>query len=102
MHNGLFTDFTGILRMYNHGVTFNSRVQKKPGAPPLSPLIRPLGMDNIEIAALESFLHTLSRRPHFVETPTLPGFDQTGQISAQRIESVETESHIFEDNPEED
>ena len=22
MHNGLFTDFTGILRMYNHGITF--------------------------------------------------------------------------------
>lgn len=72
MHNGLFTNFTGILRMYNHGITFNSRVQKKPGAPPLSPLIQPLGMTMEEIQALESFLHTLNRIPHFVRTPDLP------------------------------
>ena len=41
MHNGLFTDFTGILRMYNHGVTYSAR--PRPGTPELSPLIRPWG-----------------------------------------------------------
>lgn len=102
MHNGLFTNFTGILRMYNHGITFNSRVQKKPGAPPLSPLIQPLGMDKKEIAALESFLRTLSRIPHFVETPTLPGFDRKGSTAAQRVKPVKTRRNLLENNTKED
>ena len=72
MHNGLFTSFTGILRMYNHGVTFNSRVQRKTNAPPLSPLIKPLGLSKSEVAALEDFLKSLSRIPRFVEPPELP------------------------------
>ena len=72
MHNGLFTDFTGILRMYNHGVTFDSRVQRRPGAPRLSPLIQPLGLTKSEISALEDFLKSLSRIPRFVEPPALP------------------------------
>ena len=102
MHNGLFTNFTGILRMYNHGITFDSRVQKKPGAPPLSPLIRPLGMDKKEIAAVESFLRTLSRIPHFVETPTLPGFDQQRNTTAQQENPVKPPRNLFENNIEED
>ena len=69
MHNGLFTNFDGVLRLYNHGVTFNSRVQKKPNAPPLSPLIRPLGMSKTEIASLDAFLNALGRIPRFVEAP---------------------------------
>ena len=99
MHNGLFTNFTGILRMYNHGITFNSRVQKKPGAPPLSPLIRPLGMNEMEIAALESFLRTLSRIPHFVETPTLPGFDRTAKTMPN---SVNFPNNIYQNHTKED
>ena len=71
MHNGLFTDFTGILRMYNHGMTFNSRRAAK--EPPLSPLIRPLGLSGAEIEALEAFLHALNRHPHIVRPPPLPG-----------------------------
>ena len=70
MHNGLFTDFTGILRMYNSGITFAAR--SRPGAPELSPLIRPLGLDNSEIEALEAFLDTIGRSPPFVEPPALP------------------------------
>ena len=70
MHNGLFTNFTGILRMYNHGVTFAAR--PRAGAPELSPLIRPLGLDRDELDALEAFLETIGRRPAFVETPALP------------------------------
>ena len=71
MHNGLFTSFTGILRMYNHGITFGSeRVYKNP---PLSPLIRPLGLSDAEIEALEAFLRTLNRHPRIVRPPPLPG-----------------------------
>ena len=72
MHNGLFTNFTGILRMYNAGVTFNSRVRYRPGTPPLSPLIQPLGLTDEEIDDLESFLVSLSRIPRHVFAPELP------------------------------
>ena len=72
MHNGLFTNFTGILRLYNHGVTFNSSVRYRPGTPPLSPLIRPLGLTDAEIDDLESFLVSLSRIPRHIFAPELP------------------------------
>ena len=72
MHNGLFTDLTGILRMYNNGITFNSSVRYRPGAPPLSPLIKPLGLTKEEIAELEAFLLSVSRTPRHVFAPTLP------------------------------
>ncbi len=88
MHNGLFTDFTGILRMYNHGITFSAR--PRPGAPELSPLVRPLGLDSSELAALEAFLDTLSRRPSFVEPPELPGFD----ASAHRLQTESQSSAL--------
>ena len=88
MHNGLFTDFTGILRMYNHGITFSAR--PRPGAPELSPLVRPLGLDSSELAALEAFLDTLSRRPSFVEPPELPGFD----ASANRLQTESQSSAL--------
>ena len=70
MHNGLFDDFTGILRMYNRGIPAGARA--RPGAPELSPLIRPLGLDGHEIEALEAFLGAIGRRPAFVEPPALP------------------------------
>ena len=70
MHNGLFTDFTGILRMYNSGITHAAR--PRPGAPELSPLIQPLGLNNSEIEALEAFLDTIGHQPPFVEPPILP------------------------------
>lgn len=71
MHNGLFTDFTGILRMYNHGITFSSRYVPK--EPALSPLIKPLGLEKSEIQALEAFLKALSQHPRIVRPPPLPG-----------------------------
>ena len=88
MHNGLFTDFTGILRMYNNGVTFSARV--RPGAPELSPLIRPLGLENNEIEALEAFLETIGRRSPFVEPPDLPGVAESDSDTGAAIESVTT------------
>lgn len=72
MHNGLFTNFKGILRMYNHGVTYNSRVRYREGSPPLSPLIKPLGLTDTELDDLEAFLHSVSRVPRHVFAPELP------------------------------
>jgi len=80
MHNGLFDNFTGILRMYNHGVTYGAR--KRPGAPELSPLIRPLGLDSRELEALEAFLETIGRIPAFVEPPALPGLAESDSAAA--------------------
>ena len=81
MHNGLFTDFTGILRMYNSGITHATR--SKPNAPVLSPLIRPLGLSNREIAALEAFIGALGRAPAFVEPPELPGLTAAAASTPQ-------------------
>lgn len=83
MHNGLFTNFRGILLMYNHGITANRR--PKEGEPPLSPLIRPLGLTDGEIDALGAFLDTLSRRPRIVRPPVLPGMARTAPT--QSVES---------------
>ena len=70
MHNGLFVDFRGILRMYNHGMT--RRREPRAGAPTLSPLIRPLGLADDELDALEAFLGSLNRRPHNLRPPERP------------------------------
>ena len=83
MHNGLFSNFRGILLMYNHGITANRR--PKEGEPPLSPLIRPLGLTDGEIDALGAFLDTLSRRPRIVRPPVLPGMARTAPT--QSVES---------------
>ena len=88
MHNGLFTDFTGILRMYNHGVTFSAR--PRPGTPELSPLIRPLGLDDQGLRALEAFLETIGRRPPFVEPPDLPGLAASESDSRAATEILTT------------
>ena len=83
MHNGLFTDLTGILRMYNHGITFNSSVRHRPGTPPLSPLIKPLGLSKEEIADLEAFLVSVSRTPRHVFAPTLPPMTAEATVSSK-------------------
>lgn len=70
MHNGLFADFRGILRMYNHGMT--SGRDPRPGEPDLSPLIRPLGLADSELDAIDAFLGSLGRRPHNLRPPQLP------------------------------
>lgn len=94
MHNGLFTNFTGVLNMYNHGVTFNSRVRER--SPPLSPLIQPLDLSVEEIEDLESFLKTLGRIPYFVEAPRLLGYPRPDSDSLYRLPG-ETPT---EDSPE--
>ncbi len=84
MHNGLFDDFTGILRMYNRGIPVGARA--RPGAPKLSLLIRPLDLDDHEIEALEAFLGAIGRRPAFVEPPALPGLAESASDSGGTTE----------------
>lgn len=68
MHNGLFPDLMGILKLYNRGITF-ARKDLKPGEPELSPLIKPRGLEGNELIALEAFLHSISSRPRVIRPP---------------------------------
>ncbi len=77
MHNGLFVDFRGVLRMYNHGMT--RQREPRPGEPSLSPLIQPLELEPEDMDALEAFLGALNRRPHNLRPPTLPGLPSADQ-----------------------
>ncbi len=71
MHNGLFPSLTGVLNMYNAGMTI--RKKRKPGEPELSPLIQPLNLTKQEIKDLEAFLLTLSSKySRYVSPPDLP------------------------------
>ena len=94
MHNGLFTDLTGILRMYNHGISFNSSVRHRPGTPPLSPLIKPLDLSKEEIADLEAFLVSVSRTPRHVFAPTLPPI--TAEVTTTSERTVNPTSFVEE------
>lgn len=97
MHNGLFTDLTGILRMYNNGITFNSSVRHRPGTPPLSPLIKPLGLSNAEIADLEAFLISVSRTPRHVFAPNLPPMTAEATTTSEHTVNPTTSSEESED-----
>jgi cytochrome c peroxidase len=70
MHNGFFPHLTGVLNMYNRGMTFNKKL--KPGEPALSPLIEPLNLTSKEIKDLEAFLLTLSSKSsRYIAPPEL-------------------------------
>lgn len=70
MHNGFFPSLRGILNMYNAGMIGSAELH--PDLPPLSPLIRPLGLSEEDLTALEAFLRSLSRRPPVYRPPGLP------------------------------
>ncbi|MBF6057338.1 cytochrome c peroxidase [Thiomicrorhabdus heinhorstiae] len=71
MHNGLFPTLSGVLRMYNGGITYGKKL--KPGEPALSPLIQPLHLTEKELQDLEAFLLTLSSKTsRYVAPPDLP------------------------------
>lgn len=63
MHNGLFQDLRGLLRMYNAG-GFHPRPRHDQRDDPLFPqtslLLQPLNLTTQQLDALESFLHSLS------------------------------------------
>lgn len=72
MHNGLFASLGGILRMYNAGGAHPAPRPSRSGEPPYprtSTLLRPLHLSASELAALEAFLHAVSRRPARVLPP---------------------------------
>ena len=85
MHNGLFNNFQGILRMYNHGISAGRRLRD--GEPKLSRLIRPLDLTGREIGSLEAFLNALSRRPRIVRPPELPGMERPREGTQRTITS---------------
>ncbi|MDL2200101.1 cytochrome c peroxidase [Halopseudomonas aestusnigri] len=62
MHNGLFPNLSGVLRMYNAGMPRPhpaAHQQNDPLFPQTSELLQPLGLDSDELAALEAFLQAL-------------------------------------------
>ena len=75
MHNGLF-DLKGVLRMYNAGM---ATLRRKPGQmndplfPTKSHLLKPLGLNEHDLADLEAFLQSLEELRLRVRPPALPG-----------------------------
>jgi cytochrome c peroxidase len=75
MHNGLF-DLDGVLRMYNAGMaTLRRRPEQAddPLFPTKDPLLKPLGLNEQELADLRAFLNSLSEPRKRVRPPELPG-----------------------------
>lgn len=62
MHNGLFVNMEGTLAFYNMGMPRprpNTEQVNDPLFPTTSELLKPLGLDKVELKALRSFLDTL-------------------------------------------
>ncbi|WP_406698283.1 cytochrome c peroxidase [Singulisphaera sp. Ch08] len=76
MHNGVF-ELDGVLRMYNAGMATLRRPpgEPKPDAAPFptkSPLLRPLGLNDRDLADLKAFLESLTEPRGFRRPPILP------------------------------
>lgn len=66
MHNGLFPQLDGVLRLYNAGMPQPTRKESQrddPLFPVTSHLLKPLKMDPQQLADLEAFLRSLDERP---------------------------------------
>ncbi|WP_421620778.1 cytochrome-c peroxidase [Alkalilimnicola ehrlichii] len=75
MHNGLFHDMDGILRMYNSGMARpkpREAHRDDPLFPTTSSLLKRLHLDEDDLAALRAFLEAISTRPRNMEPPELP------------------------------
>lgn len=59
MHNGIFPTIKGVLNLYNAGFPTSRPKNIKEAIPATTPLIKPLGLSQEEIEALEAFLLTL-------------------------------------------
>ncbi len=62
MHNGLFSNFIGIINFYNHaGVEARPKKGQEddPLLPKKSPLLKPLGLNREELIVINEFLKTL-------------------------------------------
>lgn len=75
MHNGLF-DLTGVLNMYNAGMVTQRRDPKyanDPLYPTKSEHLRPLGLNDRDLADLRAFLESLAEVRLRIRPPELPG-----------------------------
>lgn len=73
MHNGLFP-LDGVLRMYNAGMPTLRRKphqEDDPNFPTKSPLLKPLGLNKLDLADLEAFLRALNEPPLRVRPPKI-------------------------------
>lgn len=78
MHNGLFP-LAGVLRMYNAGMptlTPKEHQLEDPLFPRKSNLLRPLGLNNQDLADLQAFLEALEEPRIRHRPPALPGLPQ--------------------------
>ena len=81
MHNGLF-ELTGVLNMYNAGM---ATLKRKPAEtfdplfPKKSHLLKPLGLNEQDLADLRAFLESLTEPKLRVRAPALPGLAATSQ-----------------------
>ncbi len=75
MHNGLF-DIDEVLRLYNAGMP-NPRPRRDQVGdalfPTKSPLVKPLGLNEQDLADLKAFLASLSEPHTRIDPPRLPG-----------------------------
>lgn len=73
MHNGLFGDMTGLLNMYNSGMQMNNPTPEQKAADPfypvVDPLMQPLGLTKMEIAAVEAFLNSITGAKYRMSRP---------------------------------
>ena len=75
MHNGLFPQLGGVLRLYNAGMPHPQRKESQkddPHFPVTSPLLKPLKLNPEQLADLEAFLHSLDERPVRVLSQPFP------------------------------
>lgn len=63
MHNGVFSDMTGLLHFYNAGGIKFERDDKDKLSPQTSPLLKPLSLTKEEIEALSAFLESITAPP---------------------------------------
>ena len=75
MHNGLFPTARGVLNMYNAGMPTLRRKEHQlddPLFPKKSALLKPLGLNNQDLADLEAFLEAVSEPYLRMRPPELP------------------------------
>ena len=85
MHNGLFPTARGVLNMYNAGMPTLRRREHQvddPLFPKKSPLLKPLGLNNQDLADLEAFLKAVSEPYLRMRPPELPPAEE--QVTAAK------------------
>ena len=87
MHNGLF-DLPGVLNMYNAGMVTQRRDEKfadDPLYPTKSEHLRPLGLNDRDLADLLAFLESLEEVRLRIRPPELPGIGPSATTTSSAI-----------------